>query len=81
MDIPETARGAMKPCSEEDIQRDQLGFTNPNLHRRVDNEIAPTDPKEVRPRTYEIGVWDGVNSYRTEEVYYHDEESTTSEIP
>lgn len=28
-----------------------------------------------------LGVWDGVNSYRTTETLTHDEESTTCEIP
>lgn len=79
--FPKTAQGEAVECSEEDIQRDELGFTNPNLHRRIDNDIAPEDEKEVKPRTYNIGVWDGQNSYRTEHIYYHDEESTTCEIP
>jgi len=78
--FPKTADGEAVICSEEDIQRDDVGFTNPNLHRRVD-ELEPTDPAEVKPRTYQLGVWDRLNSYRTECVYYHDEESTTCEIP
>lgn len=29
-------QGPARLCSDEDIARDELGFTNPNLHRRID---------------------------------------------
>lgn len=80
IDDYKTAHGTMKPLTPEEEAKDQLGFTNPNLHRRIDPQ-TPADPKEVRPREYTIGVYDGINSYRTTQIFYHDEESTTSEIP
>lgn len=70
----------------------EFGYTNPDLHRRIDN-----DPEYIPGVHYPfvkydengipykqdvvIGVWDGVNSYRTTTSYVHDEESTTCEIP
>ena len=76
-----TAHGvATTPLSPEEEAKDVIGFTHPNLHRRVDPKI-PSDPKEVKPRSYIFGVYDGINSYRTTEISYHDEDSTTSEIP
>jgi len=65
--------------------KDQVtGFTNPNLHRRID----PHEPKhednplnqELAPREYRLEI-KGTNSYRTTTITVHDEESTTSEIP
>lgn len=56
------------------------GKTKPNLHRRIDNESTPLDEGEIKPDTYELTV-QGVSSYRTTKSEYHDEESTTSEIP
>lgn len=75
------AHGVAKPLSEEDKARDDLGFTHPNLHRRVDPADPPENEKEVAPRKYTLGVYDKLNSYRTTEIFYHDEESTTCEIP
>lgn len=76
-----TAQGvATTPLTPEEQEKDDIGFTNPNLHRRVDPQ-TPSDPKEVAPRKYTIGVYDKLHSYRTTEITYHDEESTTCEIP
>ena len=70
----------------------EMGFTNPNLHRRIDqNPDIPvgSDYPFVKyrpdgtayPQSIVIGVWDGIHSYRTTTPYVHDEESTTCEIP
>lgn len=70
----------------------EMGFTNPDLHRRIDQDpVVPvgSDYTFVRyredgtayPQHVVIGVWDGVNSYRTTTTYIHDEESETCEIP
>lgn len=69
-----------------------LGYTHPNLHRRVE-----TDPDIPQGSNYPFiaydangngfvskvtfGVWDGIHSYRTTDYNTHDEESTTCEIP
>lgn len=71
---------------------DGLGYTNPNLHRRIDvDAFVPQGSSypfvhydsEGRPfdQSIVVGVWDGVHSYRTTTTYTHDEESTTCEIP
>lgn len=61
-------------------KNEDLGFTHPNLHRRY-KQIQPSDSRETAPRDYSLGVYDGIHSYRTTEIHYHDEESTTCEIP
>ena len=77
------AQGTAKPVeagSAEERKDLEDGVTNPNLHRRIDNECTPIDEGELKPDTYELTV-QGVSSYRTVRSEYHDEESDTSEIP
>lgn len=70
----------------------KLGYTNPNLHRRIDNEkmaepgsdyglVIYDEQGNPYRQSVKIGVWDGIRSYRTTTTYLHDEESTTCEIP
>lgn len=70
---------ATTPLTVDEQAKDDIGYTNPNLHRRVDPQ-QPTDPDKVKPDSYQLGIY-GTNSYRTTTTYYHDEESTTCEIP
>lgn len=73
-------QGPAKLASEEDLQRDENGYTNPNLHRRSEPEDPPTGDSEVLPREYKFSIHD-VNGFQTTIKTVHDEESTTSEIP
>lgn len=50
--------------------RDLLGYTNPNLHRRINVPGSDRELPEVAPRNYAISVG-GLNSYRTVETIYH----------
>ena len=81
MDFPKIAEGLIQPASQEDLARDAHGFTNPNLHRRVDIQEPSPESGETAPRDYLIGVFDQTNSTRLTEIHYHDEESETCEIP
>lgn len=74
------AQGPAKPATPEDIERDEGGITFPNLHRRIDDELAPIIGEEVAHDKNTLSV-SAVNSYRTTEHIVHDEASTTSEIP
>lgn len=69
-----------------------FGYTHPNLHRRVVEDpdipvgsnyplVAYDKDGVAFKQSVVIGVWDGINSYRTTTTYTHDEESTTCEIP
>lgn len=71
--------GHFIPDSGEEMDKDQLGFTNPNLHRRIDPQPYFLDGRSVE-NSYTISIY-GHNSYRTTSVPLHDEESTTCEIP
>jgi len=70
----------------------EFGYTNPDLHRRIDDDPVfdpdvdyPFSPRDEHGVPYKqsvvLGVWDGIHSYRTTTTYTHDEESTTCEIP
>ena len=80
-DFPRMGQGPgyfIDPASEEQVL-DDIGFTNPNLHRRIDPQ-EPTTEGAVAPNSYSIGIY-GKNSHRTVKLHLHDEESTTSETP
>lgn len=70
----------IRPLDSDDILRDKLGYTNPNLHRRLEPQPPKDGSGEVAPRDYQIAKI-AMNSYRTVVFHYHDEDSTTSEIP
>ena len=74
------AQGQAVPADATDIAHDEARITNPNLHRRVDNEDTPKKPGELTADTYALTV-SGLNSYRTTQHIIHDENSTESEVP
>ena len=76
--IPPMAQGPAHLATPEELQKDIVGYTNPNLHRRIDPQ--PREEPEVSPREYLLSVG-GVDSYRMTKITTHDENSTTSEIP
>lgn len=49
--------------------KDELGFTHPNLHRRLDAKM-PDDEEEILPREYVVDLMN-VNSYRTTKYRTH----------
>lgn len=81
---PNIAQGNAKLANESDLERDELGFTNPNLHRRIDPKepIQAENPlnQKLEPRKYILSVH-GVYSYRNTKLTVHDEEQTYLEIP
>ena len=83
-DYPLAGQGPAKPADEDDLARDALGFTNPNLHRRIDPKQPPVadDPRnqEKYPRDYLLSL-QNVHSYRTTIINAHDEESIDDETP
>ena len=78
-DYLKTAQGQAKLATAEDLEKDVFGITDPNLHRRIDDEATPLHPGETIPDSYTLSVG-GVNSYRTADHHVHDE-SSDSEIP
>lgn len=75
IEIPAEGQGPAVEASDKDLQRDAGGFTNPNLHRRID----PKDRSlpEVAPRSYQLSI-QGVSSYRTTSIHCHDEDAFES---
>lgn len=76
VDRAQMAQGNAVPLTEEDQQRDDVGFTNPNLHRRVDPQ--PVEG-EYQLREYDLFV-NGTDSYRTTESFLRDENDDTVDI-
>lgn len=76
-DMPVMGQGNMKQLTPEDQIRDDNGFTNPNLHRRIHPHQYEG---ELDAREYNLAI-QGVNSYRTTKYPIHDEDSITSDIP
>lgn len=62
-----------------DLAKDELGVTNPNLHRRIIIPAAILDG-EVKQREYMLGIY-GTHSYRTTEIFLHSDNSDDSEVP
>ena len=72
--------GTMEVLRKEDYDRHTNSkFTGPNLHRMTDPKPPHTEV-EVAPRDYMFSI-QGYDSYRTTEVFVHDEDSTDTEIP
>lgn len=67
-----------KPASQEDLIRDNVGFTNPNLHQRL--EVQKPQSPELFEREYTEAI-QGIYLVRTTTKHYHDEESNPDEIP
>ena len=81
MDMPETAQGIATrviPGSASEYNDKQIGITNPDLHRRIEDNYVGEG--EISTRTYELNVA-GVRSYKTISHTIHDESSTDVEIP
>lgn len=74
------AQGLAEPIEDNSAEadKDEVGFTNPNLHRRMKTELEK--PDDVLDMEISLRV-QGVESYRTTSYTVHDEESTTCEIP
>lgn len=71
--IEHMGQGPAKLASAEDVEKDELGFTNPNLHRRIDP--VERDLPETESRKYKLTI-QSVNSYRTTQITTHDEDNT-----
>lgn len=75
MSVTPIGQGPAVAADAEALAKDAVGYTHPNLHRRISTPTEGTNNHH-----YELGIY-GTDSYRTTEVILHDEESTTSEIP
>lgn len=69
IDFEEIGQSTSRLINNLELERDENGFTHPNLHRRID----PTMPEaeyEIAPRKYRLHInkW---NSYRTTHVITH----------
>lgn len=79
---PTMGQGKAVLADADDLARDELGFTNPNLHRRIElhEPTGHENPPEYAPREYSLDLC-SVHSYRTTTITLHNEDSIDSEIP
>lgn len=54
LDIPALAQGPAYEPDELDLTRDEVGFTNPNLHVRMDKQIEGTYRTINYPPSYDV---------------------------
>lgn len=78
--FPKMGQGPAVVASDDDLIRDEVGYTHPNLHRRIDPQLPDDDSKEYHPRDYDLGIY-SVNSHRTTTIHYHDEDTDEDETP
>lgn len=82
--IPQMGQGPAVPVVNPSLEqtRDDVGMTNPNLHKRVDSVLSPEQEAtgEKQARTYSIGIY-GVNDWRTTEIHTYDDFNNPDEIP
>lgn len=69
VEFEEIGQSTSNRINEIEQIRDDNGFTNPNLHRRIDAQMSE-NTDEVVPRKYRFGIHNW-NSYRTTHVVTH----------
>lgn len=74
---PVMGQGNWKPLTSQDQQRDDVGFTNPNLHQRCDPSQLEGEHK---PREYDEFI-NGIQGYRTTESFTFEDDVNPDEIP
>lgn len=79
-EMPTMGQGPVRPLTEEELEKDNIGFTHPNLHRRMETTDTYKGEGELQPRKYTLGLY-GVCSIRTTETFIHDEDSQDCETP
>ena len=77
INIPSVGQGPGRPANAEDIQRDDIGFTNPNFHQRVDITQLPDESK---PKDYTLRL-QSTNYFRIVESFPLSDQDESLEIP
>ncbi len=68
---PDKLPGVAQPANDEDMNKELTGYTNPDLHRRVEDK--PTLGDDMISKSYTIQIVKK-NSYRSTDISYHCEE-------
>ena len=82
-EYPKMAQGLARQINDNEKALDDHGFTNPNLHRRIDPKDPTEASKQVLPASYKLSV-QNLNSYRTTHKYYEnglEDNELNSDIP
>lgn len=70
LNIEEIGQGPAQPATEAEISFDELGYTTPNLHRRIDSRLDDQDTEEITPKDYKFTI-QGLNSHRYSRKTFH----------
>ena len=79
--IPTYGYGNIQPATPDDLVKDEHGYTNENLHRRMDIHEPPPGSRELAHRDYIIGNYDRLHSTRMTEIHIYHDDTTDYEVP
>ena len=77
--FPDMCDGPAVLADSDDLKRDEVGYTNVNLHRRINPTEEGRGKDEVFDRSYEL-CKTNLHSYRTTEEFYRDESDDSKDM-
>lgn len=81
LDIPALAQGPAYEPDALDLTRDEVGFTNPNLHVRMDKHISGNYETIDYPPSYDVGVDAFTINDEQDTIIKYLSEETSPKIP
>ena len=80
LDIPALAQGPAYEPDELDLTRDEVGFTNPNLHVRMDKQITGTYRTINYPPSYDVSPTEFTIDKENKKITKYNGEQTSPRI-
>lgn len=80
LDIPALAQGPAYEPDELDLTRDEVGFTNPNLHVRMDKQITGTYRTINYPPSYDVSPAEFTIDRENKKITKYNGEQTSPKI-
>lgn len=80
LDIPALAQGPAYEPDELDLTRDEVGFTNPNLHVRMDKQITGTYRTINYPPSYDVSPTEFTIDRENKKITKYNGEQTSPRI-
>ena len=80
LDIPALAQGPAYEPDELDLTRDEVGFTNPNLHVRMNKQITGTYRTINYPPSYDVSPTEFTIDKENKKITKYNGEQTSPRI-
>ena len=80
LDIPALAQGPAYEPDELDLTRDEVGFTNPNLHVRMNKQITGTYRTINYPPSYDVSPTEFTINKENKKITKYNGEQTSPRI-